>query len=153
MQTSVEELCKSVKRLQTVGPDVRLLILSNVPDSISHSSFYLISALKTKLKADLATSPPFFFSLLQSSRFNNTDQNQLPLGEPQKLSFSTLDQFEQPLQHRRQSLGDLAALDDSKEPTRQQQLEQSGWIYEEANTMLRDLHFERVHRLGRSDGQ
>ncbi|KAG7667163.1 hypothetical protein KSW81_000904 [Nannochloris sp. 'desiccata'] len=94
--SSVEELCQSVKRLQTVGPD--------------------------------------------QSRFNNTDQNQIPLREPQKVPFTSLDPLEQPLQHRRQSLGDLTKA--GQAPLEHQ--DQPGWIYEETNTMLRDLHFERL---------
>jgi hypothetical protein len=100
------------------------------------------------------STPAFFFSplSLQQGHFNSTDQNQLPLGEPQKLPFPSLDHVDQPLLHRRQSLNDLAAVDDSKGVPLQQK-EQPSWIYEETNIMLRDLHFERVHRLGRSEDQ
>jgi hypothetical protein len=87
---------------------------------------------------------------LQQSRFNNTDQNQLPQSELEKLPLtSSLDHLEQPLEHRRQSFGDV--IKSGQAPLKEQ--EQPAWIYEETNTMLRDLHFERVNRLGRSDGQ
>lgn len=86
---------------------------------------------------------------MQQSRFKNTDQNQLPLRELEKLPFTSLDHLEQPLEHHRQSFSDITKPGEA--PLEQQ--EQPAWLYEETNTMLRDLHFERVNRLGRSEGQ
>ena len=86
----------------------------------------------------------FFFPL----QFCSADQNRLPFEDPLKPQlplvepqFQSVQQFQQ-FQHR-QSLENLATLPlDTLAHSEHQSMSE----YEQANMMLRDLHFERVQR-------
>lgn len=82
------------------------------------------------------------------NRFPGNDPSQQPYGELHKVPLEGFPQGphqHRPMQPHRQSLGDMSNWEEPRPPAEDVN---APWLYEQTNTMLRDLHFERLQRQG-----